>query len=76
MKKFYLGALGCLLAMGASAQTFESVGSTLHYEVLGTIPTKYAYNGEASVYSIFEHETDVELIVYNKSFAVDRGGKP
>ena len=72
MKKFYLGALGCLLAMGASAQTFESVGSTLHYEVLGTIPTKYAYNGEASVYSIFEHETDVELIVYNKSFAVDR----
>ena len=73
MKKFYLGALGCLLAMGASAQKVEQVG-TMQGEVwsLLSIPTEFAYEGKSSVYTINETETDVEFTVYNKSFAVDR----
>lgn len=73
MKKFYLGALGCLLAMGLSAQKIEQVG-TMQGEIwsLQSIPTEYAYEGKSSVYTINETETDVEFTVYNKSFAVDR----
>lgn len=73
MKKFYLSALGCLLAMGASAQKIDQVG-TMQGETwsLQSIPTEYAYNGKSSVYTINETETDVEFTVYNKSFAVDR----
>ena len=73
MKKFYLGALGCMLAMGAGAQKVEQVG-TMQGEVwsLQSIPTEYAYDGKSSLYTINETETDVEFIVYNKSFAVDR----
>lgn len=73
MKKFYLGALGCLLAMGANAQKVEQVG-TMQGEVwsLLSIPTEYAYEGKSSVYTVNETETDVEFTVYNKSFAVDR----
>lgn len=73
MKKFYLGALGCLLAMGASAQKFDQVG-TMQGEFwnLQSIPVEYAYDGKSSVYTINEAESSVEYTVYNKSFAVDR----
>lgn len=74
MKKFYLGALGCLMALGASAQKFDQVG-TMQGEIwsLYSIPTEYAYDGKSSVYTINdEAETGVEFTVYNKSFAVDR----
>ena len=73
MKKFYLGALGCLLAMGASAQKFDQVG-TMQGEFwnLQSIPVEYAYDGKSSVYTINEAESAVEYTVYNKSFAVDR----
>lgn len=73
MKKFYLGALGCLLAMGASAQKFDQVG-TMQGEFwnLQSIPVEYAYDGKSSVYTINETESSVEYTVYNKSFAVDR----
>ena len=73
MKKFYLGALGCLLAMGASAQKVEQVG-IMQDELwsLYSIPTEYAYDGKSSVYTINEAESTVEFTVYNKSFAVDR----
>ncbi|MBO5083686.1 MAG: hypothetical protein J6C18_02260 [Bacteroidaceae bacterium] len=73
MKKFYLGALGCLLAMGASAQKFDQVG-TMQGEFwnLHSIPVEYAYDGKSSVYTINEAESAVEYTVYNKSFAVDR----
>ena len=73
MKKFYLGALGCLLAMGASAQKFDQVG-TMQGEFwnLQSIPVEYAYDGKSSVYTINETESAVEYTVYNKSFAVGR----
>ena len=73
MKKFYLGVLGCLLAMGASAQKVEQVG-TMQGEIwtLLSIPTEYAYGGKPSVYIINEAESSVEFTVYNKLFAVDR----
>ena len=73
MKKFYLGALGCLLAIGTSAQKFDQVG-TMQGEIwsLLSIPTEYAYEGKSSVYTVNETETDVEFTVYNKLFAVDR----
>ena len=73
MKKFYLGALGCLLAMGASAQKVEQVG-IMQDELwsLYSIPKEYAYDGKSSVYTINEAESTVEFTVYNKSFAVDR----
>ena len=73
MKKFYLGALGCLMAMGASAQKFDQVG-TMQGEFwnLQSIPVEYAYDGKSSVYTINEAESSVEYTVYNKSFAVDR----
>lgn len=73
MKKFYLGALGCLLAMGASAQKFDQVG-TMQGEFwnLQSIPVEYAYGGKSSVYTINEAESAVEFTVYNNSFAVER----
>ena len=73
MKKFYLGALGCLLAMGASAQKVEQVGTMQNsFESLRSIPTEYAYDGKPSIYTINEAESAVVFTVYNKSFAVDR----
>lgn len=73
MKKFYLSALGCLLAMGASAQKIEQVGTMQgDFWELQSIPTEYAYGGKSSVYTINAAESGVEFIVYNKSFAVDR----
>lgn len=76
MKKFYLGALGCLLTMGASAQTFEPVGTvptTESYEVFFSIPSLFAANGESTPFTISETEGgDLEFYVYNKSFAVER----
>ena len=73
MKKFYLGALGCLLAIGTSAQKFDQVG-TMQGEIwsLLSIPTEYAYEGKSSVYTMNETESSVEYTIYNKSFAVDR----
>lgn len=73
MRKFYLGALGCLLAMGASAQKIEQVG-TMQGALwsLYSIPAEYAYEGKSSVYAINEAESAVEFTVYNKSFAVER----
>lgn len=73
MKKFYLGVLGCLLAMGASAQKVEQVGTMQNsFESLQSIPTEYAYGGKPSVYFINEAESAVVFTVYNKSFAIDR----
>ena len=73
MKKFYLSALGCLMAMGASAQKLDQVGTMQgEFWSLKSIPTEYAYNGKSSVYTVSEGEAEVEFTVYNKSFGVDR----
>ena len=74
MKKFYLGALSCLLAMGASAQKVEQVGTMQgEYYSLEAIPTEYAYDGKSSLYTFDnEDETATVFAIYNKAFAVDR----
>ena len=73
MKKFYLGALGCLMAMGAGAQSLKQQGTAQgNYWELQAIPTEYAYEGKSSVYSIGETDAEVEFTVYNKEFGVDR----
>ena len=73
MKKFYLSALGCLMAMGASAQKLDQVGTMQgEFWSLKSIPTEYAYNGKSSVYTVGETESGVEFTVYNKLFGVDR----
>lgn len=73
MKKFYLGALGCLMLMGTNAQSLKQQGTAQgNYWDLQAIPTEYAYEGKSSVYSIGETDTDVEFTVYNKSFGVER----
>ena len=73
MKKFYLSALGCLMAMGASAQKLDQVGTMQgEFWSLKSIPTEYAYNGKSSVYTVGETESGVEFTVYNKLFEVDR----
>ena len=72
MKKFYLGALGCLLAMGASAQTFEPVGTLNSYGIFYTIPSALAFNGESCPYSGSKSEDGNEIHLYNKSFGIER----
>lgn len=77
MKKFYLGALGCLLAMGASAQSFNTVGSLpILDDEMGlvlSIPTELAYQGKSAPYSISSFDEDgIEFSIYNKSFGVNR----
>lgn len=77
MKKFYLGTLGCLLAMGASAQTFEPVGTLSDLDGsdeggLLSIPSSFAVNGKSTPFAINETERGLEFNVYNKSFAVER----
>ena len=73
MKKFYLSALGCLMAMGASAQKLDQVGTMQgEFWSLKSIPTEYASNGKSSVYTVGETESGVEFTVYNKLFGVDR----
>ena len=73
MKKFYLSALGCLMAMGASAQKLDQVGTMQgEFWSLKSIPSEYASNGKSSVYTVGETESGVEFTVYNKLFGVDR----
>lgn len=74
MKKFYLGALGCLLAMGASAQKVEQVGTMQgEFWSLQSIPTEFAYGeGESPVFMATETDMGVEIIIYNKKFEVER----
>lgn len=76
MKKFYLGTLGCLLAMGASAQTFEPVGTLSDpgkNEVgLLSIPSSFAMNGKSTPFTVNETERGFEFNVYNKSFVIER----
>lgn len=78
MKKFYLGALGCLLTMGVSAQTFESIGTISAPESdwdagFLSIPGLFAVNGVSTPFTFNETEGgDIEFNVYNKSFAVER----
>jgi hypothetical protein len=77
MKKFYLGALGCLLAMGASAQSFDPVGTVTILDIdLGltlSIPLEFAFEGKSTPYSSGTFDEDgVKFDVYNKSFGVDR----
>ena len=82
MKKFYLGALGCLLAMGASAQSFDPVGTvTIENGLDGgagliqlqSIPHEFAFEGKSTPYSFGTFDEDgVKFDVYNKSFGIDR----
>ena len=73
MKKFFLSALGGLMAMGASAQVFEQVGTTQSdFWELISIPTEYAYEGKPSLFSLSETDTHLEFVVYNKQFEVER----
>ena len=75
MKKFYLGALSCLMAMGANAQKVEEIGTMQGdgYYSLIAVPTEYAYDGKPSLYTFDnEDETATVFTIYNKAFAVDR----
>lgn len=77
MKKFYLGALGCLLAMGASAQSFDPVGTVTipdsEFGLTLSIPREFAFQNKSTPYSFGAFDEDgIEFNVYNKSFGVDR----
>ena len=68
MKKFYLGALGCLLAMGASAQISDS-GIALNGSVLFSTGKEVTTSGKSIVY-ILEDDQDgyVSVKLYNEGF--------
>ena len=75
MKKFYLGALGCLMAVGAGAQKIEQVGTLQQWnaEFSLSIPEAFAIKGKNAPFSVGETEDGgLQINVYNKSFAVER----
>lgn len=68
MKKFYLGVLGCLLAMGANAQTLNPIG-TVGVEFLSSIGKDYPISGKGMAYtaeSLGDGLFNVKL--YNEEF--------
>lgn len=69
MKKFYLGALGCLLAMGASAQTLNPVGNVSgSYFMMGAIGKEFTNTGKGIVYTMEEGDDAVEFKLYDEQF--------
>jgi len=68
MKKFYLGALSCLMAMGASAQTLSSVGS-VNGPYLGSIGKEYTVSGKGIAYTTERLGNGVfNVKLYNEEF--------
>ena len=69
MKKFYLGALGCLMAMGVSAQTLNPVGSVNgSYFMMGSIGKEFTNTGKGIVYTMEEGDDAVEFKLYDEQF--------
>lgn len=68
MKKFYLGALSCLLAMGVSAQTLSSVNS-VNGTWIGSIGKEYTVSGKGMAYTTERLGNGVfNVKLYNEEF--------
>ncbi len=68
MKKFYLGALGCLLAMGASAQTFNPMGNLGAFYLCST-GRDYTISGKGMAYtSTYLGDGLFNVKLYNEEF--------
>ena len=72
MKKFYLSALGCLMAVGASAQTFNPVNSVVNGYMLGSINKEFTNTGKGIVYTMEEGDNAVEFKLYDEQFNVTK----
>ena len=68
MKKFYLGALGCLLAMGASAQISDS-GIDLNGFLLFSTGKEVTTSGKSIVYILEDYQDGYFSVkLYNEGF--------
>lgn len=72
MKKFYLGALGCLMAVGASAQTFNPSHNVVNGYLLGSIDKEFTSTGKGIVYTVEVGDNAVEFKLYDKQFNVTK----
>lgn len=70
MKKFYLGALGCLLTMGASAQTVSPMNSIDNAYLMGSISKEFTNTSKGIVYTMEENGNAVEFKLYDEQFNV------
>lgn len=69
MKKFYLGAFCCLLAMGASAQTLNTMSSVDGY-LLCSIGKEYTSSGKSIPYTSEKNDSIVKINLYNNKFEI------
>ena len=68
MKKFYLGVLGCLLAMGASAQISDS-GIDLNGSLLFSTGKEVTTSGKSIVYILEDYQDGYFSVkLYNEGF--------
>ncbi len=69
MKKFYLGALSCLLAMGASAQNLNTMYTVDGTYPMGSIAKDFTNTGKGIVYTMEEMEDyATEFKLYDEQF--------
>ncbi len=68
MKKFYLGTLGCLLAMGVSAQVVNPIASVDGY-FYGTIGKEFISSGRGCAYTVEHKDGDIlNIKLYKEGF--------
>lgn len=71
MKKFYLGALGCLLAMGVSAQTLSFKGSS-EGSLWGAIGEEFTSSGTSVVYKAERIDGIINVNLLTDDFEIAR----
>lgn len=68
MKKFYLGALSCLLAIGAGAQTFDPMTS-VNASIIGSIGKEFTNSGKSIAYFLEGYQEGcLSFKLYNEGF--------